>query len=760
MSEIDELGSSLLNRQRDTRKRTEKRLRRDTRNQAVLNVAAKGMQLANSALKNRADTFVNENEELIGQKMLYNKALRNKERLLEEYDLAQAHPAGELDWLASTKFAPIIKNNLESTFNTSGFSKRDTDRWVNEQALEEAKKYQGSWNKSIDEALKMGSIDDYNAYISSNDGRAENVGGFLFNKISRSLNNKTQADVDKEILTSFKNSRFSKNAEALNYFEGLTKVGLNHNVAKDLTIKNGNLSTNPDRLKSLEGLGIKPSDIINTKITPLYETVYKGGVPYSVPVIKYEYLYDDGSTKEVIGPRTKLNENEETVIVQPKLWRMYEGSQEENSTLISSSISVTDPLGDNNTESIINAGLKTGDYIAGTARKAGEQSIGRYNRKGTKIEVPIYLNETGQMEQGKEIYTQSYIEFDQDLTFDEKFGNIEASYVSEAKAALQRVAGTLPVPNETKSILELDLINRYFAGSEERYQDLKDEGTDFGVLFSDNITALSKYIAIDAEKYEMDFKLDRGDALELATASHLSSMATGWRSDTETVVEDDNAISAAEFPASSILYAISTLDASTTSFDIEPKRINDVVKDSFLEVTQLFSIETPETTALATKIATTVLDIEGIENVRISENSFKDSSIVDELEAAGVNPINNENDIGEFTVAQIFNFSMKLPQGEIQRPSSNNDNEGLEINLDNYRGTNRIPENDVITPILRSISNTFKSINEKSEAQQALVKLRNSYIEEGLNANPPLSRVEATIYADDMMKSEGNNIPK
>ena len=60
MSEIDELGSSLLNRQRDTRKRTEKRLRRDTRNQAVLNVAAKGMQLANSALKNRADTFVNE----------------------------------------------------------------------------------------------------------------------------------------------------------------------------------------------------------------------------------------------------------------------------------------------------------------------------------------------------------------------------------------------------------------------------------------------------------------------------------------------------------------------------------------------------------------------------------------------------------------------------------------------------------------------------------------------------------------------------
>ena len=49
--DIDVLGSSLLNRQRITRKRTEKRLRRDTRNQAILNVGATGVRLVNKYLE-------------------------------------------------------------------------------------------------------------------------------------------------------------------------------------------------------------------------------------------------------------------------------------------------------------------------------------------------------------------------------------------------------------------------------------------------------------------------------------------------------------------------------------------------------------------------------------------------------------------------------------------------------------------------------------------------------------------------------------
>jgi hypothetical protein len=63
--DIDVLGSSLLNRQRITRKRTEKRLRRDTRNQAILNVGATGVRLVNKYLEERARNFVDNNEELL-----------------------------------------------------------------------------------------------------------------------------------------------------------------------------------------------------------------------------------------------------------------------------------------------------------------------------------------------------------------------------------------------------------------------------------------------------------------------------------------------------------------------------------------------------------------------------------------------------------------------------------------------------------------------------------------------------------------------
>ena len=67
----------------------------------------------------------------------------------------------------------------------------------------------------------MEPIEKYDAYISSRDGRAENVGGFIFNSLSRMFNDRTQADMDQEMIKSIRNNRFGINAAQVAHFESL-----------------------------------------------------------------------------------------------------------------------------------------------------------------------------------------------------------------------------------------------------------------------------------------------------------------------------------------------------------------------------------------------------------------------------------------------------------------------------------------------------------------------------------------------------------
>ena len=92
--EIDELGRSLLQRQRTTRKRTQKRIDKDQRNAMWLKGAGVGVGLVNNYLKNRAENYVNNTEEYVGQRLTYLKQLQNKERIVDEYGEAIAYPTG------------------------------------------------------------------------------------------------------------------------------------------------------------------------------------------------------------------------------------------------------------------------------------------------------------------------------------------------------------------------------------------------------------------------------------------------------------------------------------------------------------------------------------------------------------------------------------------------------------------------------------------------------------------------------------------
>ena len=137
--DIDVLGQSLLNRQRTTRKRSQKQNKRQRNVELGLTLLNKGAGYANTYLKNRADTFVNEQEDIMGARVRQQKAITQSQATITDMEAAQAYATGPEGWLAQEKFAPIIAANIERDHNTNKYSPVEIENLVYDEAAKQAK---------------------------------------------------------------------------------------------------------------------------------------------------------------------------------------------------------------------------------------------------------------------------------------------------------------------------------------------------------------------------------------------------------------------------------------------------------------------------------------------------------------------------------------------------------------------------------------------------------------------------------------------
>jgi len=314
--DIDVLGQSLLNRQRTTRKRSQRQNKRQRNVELGLTLLNKGAGYANTYLKNRADTFVNEQEDIMGARVRQQKAITQSQATITDMEAAQAYATGPEGWLAQEKFAPILAANVERDYNTNKYSPVEIENLIYDEAAKQAKTYFPVFQQSYDAAMKMGNIDDYDAYVQTRDGRAENVGGFLFNKISRSLNDRTQEDIDDAAIQAIRNNRFTNKADAVLAFDAVLKKGYSLEDAK-------NLSSEVDFLA-----GVNPPRIITTVTGEVTKQISEGRRKYDVPLIETTTL-DERNNKITTYSQT-YTENDEGIITYTNgdLYEKWAGSRQ------------------------------------------------------------------------------------------------------------------------------------------------------------------------------------------------------------------------------------------------------------------------------------------------------------------------------------------------------------------------------------------------------------------------------------------------
>jgi len=676
--EIDELGSSLLQRQRTTRKRTQKRIDKDQRNAMWLKGAGVGVGLVNNYLKEKAANFINNNEELMGQRLIYLKQLQNKERIVDEYGEAIAYPTGVEGWLAEKKFAPIILANFQRDYSTKSSSQRDLNNLVLEQSREAAREHKDNFEKAYEAALQMEPIEKYDAYISSRDGRAENVGGLIFNSLSRMFNDRTQADIDQEMIQSIRNNRFGKNATQLAHFDSLIKDGVSARDAIDLTY------TGTNRLKTLKDWGIEEAETILSRITPVTKTFHRWGREYTIGLMQRDYTNQESGelVSSTLGPQMIELANGEIVPGgNTELFNLWAGLPENQAVL-------PDPAD------------TTGDAIAYAAyvERMIETDQWRMNK------VPIETKEIADGDwYGREAtdYTYEYVNklgermhtvttrvFDQPATPFLKAASVPTQAAEDQESLLLRLLTTTALPDSDKTAAQADLLLLSFFGSRDVMDEKVKAGVTIGPLLAEHKSVLGRASAIWAKDIEEQYPdISYYQATQLAAQGIIVPLVYSYDEDSESIVIQENYFHFKRSPAINILLAESMLSTGSTASKgidthwagITPRTSEKMAFDAFNELKNLETGGPGETNFYKERAVYWLRRVKGFEDIVVRASTLDKDP---EPNSGNVNPFdalindgfyptnwkeyinvrgtNNEASVdpGVFTFENLINFEM------------------------------------------------------------------------------------------------------
>tara|TARA_R110002020_G_scaffold81143_4_gene201864 strand:+ start:46 stop:2310 length:2265 start_codon:yes stop_codon:yes gene_type:complete len=644
--DIDVLGQSLLNRTRTSRKRQQKQNRRDQNIALGLNLLNKGVGYANTYLKNRADTFVNEQEDLVGERIRQQQAINRSTQIMEDYEAAQAHSLGTVGWLAENKFSPIIRANFERDFgDTSKYNKSQIDNWVYDQAMIEAEKHVGSFEAANTAAMGMGEIEDYDAYVRTKDGRAENVGGFLFNKISRSLNDRTQEDIDSEVIESIRNNRFTNRADQVLHFDGLMKAGYAHtdaiNIAKDVGPQPSNTTKDV-----LEGMGINEANIEISSIDTERMSYFRYGSEQSIQVQVIDYSQNGKPHSQVYVPFKDAN-----------------GNYDQDSYNFFMNINNSDPSNasrqaiDAPAETLIDSSFiafkmdpnnPTGWVTEPEAKGAEITSTDGFGRQGTQM-IRYYYDKDDRSRTRTPVHSVIRTQWDNELTPNTP---ITDDAQQEAGAVVAQLENIMQPEGIGKNLVDLNLINIMPFGSKDSYDDAVEKNRDgTNQKVAGNRAAINQKIWWEAFQLEEQTggELTHIEALQLSSAALLTPFVLAYDDEQ---IHNSRIINFEESKNVAMLIGESQLTENTPyQWQGTPEPLYHNLAIGALD--DVINARTPE---YQTMLVDQLRKMRGFQEILVPQTAMS-PKLSNDIQMSG-RPVNTN---GDFTFEQMLTFAAGMP---------------------------------------------------------------------------------------------------
>tara|TARA_R110001592_G_scaffold206199_1_gene456954 strand:+ start:1303 stop:3609 length:2307 start_codon:yes stop_codon:yes gene_type:complete len=765
--DIDVLGQSLLNRQRTNRKRADKRSRKERNINLGLNLAAKGVGYANTYLKNRADTFVNEQEELVGLRIKQQNAIRRSQATIADMDAAQAYPTGPQGWLAQEKFAPIIAANAERDLETQKWSPTDINNWVYDEATKQAEEYFPTFQKSYDAAMRMGTIDDYDTYVKTKDGRAENVGGFLFNKLTRSLKNKTQADFDSEVVTSLRKSRFNDNADAMLNFDNLLKQGYSVIDAVDLNAE-ALTQAAQDEIDSANASIGRPK-IIRTETNQITKEVRVGLDVFSIPLTQTLTTDERNNTNETFSQSFSVDGNGNKQLTNSDLYKIWLGNDASSSA--TSLPPETLPVDPDVPELTLAQRMANGSAVQGPRPPTGRLTTLKYPhiQEVEIFRIPVYdaTKRTSPTATPTPIgYVEKIIPVGGTMKPQQGIGNIDPSIITAGTIQVNEALNNFNILagdgknkgslTENK-VLQISIVGTSLAMLEDYEKD--PSSTRATNLVADLNTLKAN---ISGETYNATQELTTGNGLFageeydydetslLVLTANLIPYINGYDSDNKTYNRNADTFGYKEYPSSSLLLADRHLDESYTGNwnGLEPATYKKLVMGALEEVRKEVQLKQGEyiLSEKGSGLVKALSEIEQVANTPMLLTTFDTSAI--DPDRPNLKEI-IESSRGSLVVDGGITLSTLV--STLRGEKDDKEDEPRDIEIEDYKTTSAPEPVNVATSILE----TLKTNTEQKEKYDLAMS---AYIKEGMVGG--LQAGQANTYAKDMIDRYGTELPK
>ena len=648
--DIDVLGQSLLNRTRTSRKRQQKQNRRDQNIALGLNLLNKGVGYANTYLKNRADTFVNEQEDLVGQRIRQQQAINSSTQIMTDHEAAQAHPLGTVGWLAENKFAPIIKANFERDFDTSKYSEKDINSWIYDTAATEAEKHVGSFEAANTAAMGMGEIEDYDAYVRTKDGRAENVGGFLFNKISRSLNDKTQEDIDSEVIESIRNNRFTDRADQVLHFDGLMKAGYTHldaiNLAKDVGPAPSNTVDSV-----LAGMGINKAEEVLSEITPIKMTYYRRGEQQEIYVNRADYTRNGVLVKSVTMPLVNANGN----IVNEDSYNFFmdihnDAPENSNNTAVNN-INLSQIVTPELLAEKLDPNNADGWYAAQPEKVKEIKSDDGYDRPGIRYRIS-YRNKKSTSPDPTIQFSRYIDEFDQPVLPSTPLSETASL---EAGNALREIENILIIEGGEDNLQVANLVNTIFYQTQDNLEAaLEADRNGTNATLGNNRKVLSRRIWEESEQLMEDSmgQFTREEALTLAGAAVVTPYSLAYQDEQ---IHNSRLINISNARNVALLIGEAQLTENTPgAWDGTPKPLYHQLAIGALD--DVRNAMRGEDDTYQTLLVNQLKAMKGYEEILVPQTAMS-PKLANDIQMSG-RPVTTD---GDFTFEQMLTFAAGIP---------------------------------------------------------------------------------------------------
>jgi len=749
MSEIDELGSSLLNRQRANVDRTDKRLRRNVRNQAALALASKGVQLVNSALKNRADTFVNQNEDLIGQRVLYKSALGDRQAILDDYAAGQAYAGGMEEYLTS-KFLPDTTQGITLNVDDKLYTADSIEKLALVKAREAAKAYQPQFETAYKAALNMPELDDYDAFVATQTRgkKATNVGNFLVNSVLRNINEQTPEDTDKQIVDAVLNSRFGENAKAVKRAKSLMDQGYSTTKAARIT----------EEIEQFEkDLETKKTKVVS--IETIDRTVPLFGVDTIIPTQVTTMERPDGALIKTTGPVYEIDPTTGNLKKDPTtgnnilskesaknylLLQAYERgvNPSELTNLDDDALKLSKAANSNN--------LDIRSQPVGTPTKT---TRGVYAIKGNETRVE-HRNIGGQLVAQTFEFTPT-----EDLTRSEKLSRIPDDLTAKAKSEILRSFAQsttgVTIFGGRKNALVDEVLAIAYTGDIDSIEELTDANREEAITAM--VDPLYKETAVTAQELIEKLNIDMDTAYQLAGATVVESITSGMTESFDKFRPDGNFLSVDKFKNSLMLMADARIQQERPGVALE---INDTAYDQMI----LDSIK--EIRPLKDKSGVDISDINAT-NKKEARQKLKNSFIASDTTVNLTNQpeireqlalTHNIDEItsetGEVRVFHILEHFDRLEGQEGITPTPSED--PRPILPEDFKGFTPPEPRDVVTPVIDAVKSGIDAVKSGEARSKEYRDAISVYTTEGRSQG--LTGPEASRYAKAMVDSMGENI--